>query len=145
MIPADFGSNCETSCVISCPSGWEREGERCYLWTDDWKTWFEAEETCKTHDGHLASVTDQHIHDYMMGKGRTVWIGGVLADHESTWVWTDCSDWDFNSGWKQGEPNNFGWEKCVAYHNWDGNGWNDLNCDWTREFVCSKMICLGII
>ena len=150
MIPAtDYGSNCEASCVVSCPSGWERKGDRCYIWSNDWndwKNWFEAEETCKSHGGHLASVTDQHIHDYMMGKTNIHWIGGFLGNEESSWAWSDCSEWVFDSGWKEGEPNFVDSEKCVEYrYFWHtGNGWNNDHCDNMKLFVCSKRICSGI-
>ena len=110
------GSNCdESSCVVSCQPGWEREGDYCYFWSEEKKNWFEAEETCKRHGGHLASVTDQHIHDYMMKKPKKHWIGGFLGNEESNWMWTDCSEWTFDSGWKEGEPNFVDKEKCVEY------------------------------
>ena len=146
MLPADIGSNCEASCVDSCPLGWERKGDRCYLWRKDWETWFEAEETCKRHGGHLASVTDQHIHDYMMKKPKKHWIGGFLGNEKSNWMWTDCSDWDFDSGWREGEPNFLDKQKCVQYRSTGskGNGWNNVPCEYTSMFVCSKRICSGI-
>ena len=148
MLPADTGSNCEASCVVSCPSGWEREGDRCYFWSNDWndwKNWFDAEETCKRHGGHLASVTDQNIHDYMRNRaGVDRWIGGFLGSQERNWLWTDCSEWDFDSVWMEGEPNH-DYEKCVEYSSWDGfTGWNNDNCDKTNKFVCSKRICSGM-
>ena len=65
----NWGSDCEASCVVSCPFGWERKGDRCYFWSNEWKNWFEAEETCKMmYNSHLASVTSQGIHDFMMSK-----------------------------------------------------------------------------
>ena len=147
MIPAtDYGSNCEASCVVSCPSGWERKGDRCYLWRKDWETWFEAEETCKRHGGHLASVTDQHIHDYMLGRTGFAWIGGFLGNKESSWAWSDCSEWTFDSGWKEGQPDDLDKEKCVEYCSpgSNGNGWSNDHCYNFKPFVCSKRICSGI-
>merc|ERR1712013_491737 len=34
---SSYGSNCEASCVVSCPTGWERSGNRCYYWSK--KSW----------------------------------------------------------------------------------------------------------
>ena len=148
MFPADIGSNCEASCVVSCPPGWERKGGRCYLWSDDSKNWLEAEKTCKKSGGHLASVTDQNIHDYMLGRTGKTWIGG-FRNKERSWAWSDCSDWTFDSGWRPGEPNFLDFidvEKCVEYLSiWsNGNGWNNDHCHNIKHFVCSKRICSGI-
>ena len=144
---ADIGSNCEASCVVSCPSGWEREGDRCYLWSDDRKNWFDAEEICKSHGGHLASVTDQDIHDYMLKKRKKHWIGGFLGNEEGIWKWTDCSEWTFDSGWGEGEPNFVDSDKCVEYRFWNnvyGIGFYNDHCNNLKPSVCSKRICSGI-
>ena len=140
------GENCEASCVVSCPPGWEKEGDRCYLWSDDWKNWYAAEETCKTYGGNLASVTDQNIHNYMLRKTKETWIGGFLGNEKSNWMWTDCSEWTFDSGWKEGEPNFVDTERCVQYYPWgpNGNGWNSLHCNNLNQFVCSKRVCSGM-
>ena len=153
-MPSSYGSNCEDSCVVSCPSGWEREGDRCFFWSNEVKTWFEAEETCqKRYGGHLASVTSQSVHEYMVSKKKQVWIGGT--DIHSEWVWSDCSVWNFFSGWKSGEPSGthpiYGHtENCMEYlatleliglhYNY---AWNDKQCYHEQEFVCSKTICAG--
>ena len=149
-----YGSNCESSCVTSCLPGWERVGDRCYFWSKEKKNWFEAEETCKSYHGHLASVTNQSIHDYMMSKNEQVWIGST--DLNGEWVWTDCSFWDFLSGWKWGEPSgrhshNGVPEDCMEYlqtaEEWTGRYykysylWNDNWCYRQQEFVCSQEIC----
>ena len=153
MIQANYGSNCEASCVVSCPPGWEREGDRCYFWSQDswqeWKDWHDAEETCKNKGGHLASVTNEEIHDYMQRKGIQVWIGGTDVNNmDGTGVWTDCTNWDFSSGWNEGEPNDH-WgkdENCIMYKGkWGGGnyGWNDGSCKRKQRFVCSKSTCTG--
>ena len=151
----NWGSDCEASCVVSCPYGWERKGDRCYFWSNEWKNWFEAEETCKMmYNSHLASVTSQGIHDFMMSKKRQFWIGGTDLNAWGEWVWTDCSVWDFHSGWKRGEPSgrhpNGEPEYCLEYFPvWTGQYyyynylWNDKRCYRRQEFVCSKMICAG--
>ena len=92
-MPSSYGSNCEDSCVVSCPSGWEREGDRCYFWSEEEKNWFEAEEACERQVGHLASVTSQEVHNHIKGKQITAWIGGTDMNNEGAWLWTDCSDW----------------------------------------------------
>ena len=89
--------------------------------------WFEAEEACNRHGGHLASVTNQAVHNYIKGKPIQAWIGGTNKNEAGTWLWTDCSDWDFNSGWNWGEPNNWQGkaENCAEYSNY-GYGYMDM-------------------
>ena len=136
-IPANLESNCSESCVVSCPKGWERFGEHCYFWSKDEKDWHEAEKTCRCHGGHLASITDQTIQDYMSGKGVRAWIGGTDEAEEGAWVWSDGSAWGFKPQWKINEPNN-GWplgeENCVElFYQTEAqfthrHGWNDEPC-----------------
>ena len=134
-----YGSDCEPSCAVSCPLGWERKGDFCYFWSNNKTNWFDAEEACKRKGGHLASVKNREVHEYMVDKLPTVWIGGVIQ--EDRWVWTDCSDWTFDSGWKEGEPNHLDIEHCAEYRE---IGWNNVDCNlWINEYVCSKGICKG--
>ena len=136
IMPSSYGSNCEDSCVVSCPSGWEREGDHCYFWSEEEKNWFEAEEACQRHGGHLASITNQDDDNYIKGKQIRAWIGGTDINKEGTWLWTDCSDWSFNSGWRSGEPNNKNGgatEDCAASYGSDG--WNDNSCIAKHRYV----------
>ena len=42
----------------SCPIGWEKMEDHCYLCpAATWMSWADAEQFCKEKDGHLASVT----------------------------------------------------------------------------------------
>jgi len=142
----NLGSDCKASCVFSCPAGWEREGDRCYFFSQEEKSWHEAEETCvEKHRGHLASVPSEQVHQYLQRKKiRDFWIGGVKEDfnnpvnEDSKWVWTDCSEWEFNEGWAEEEPNS-GPEKCVEY--FIRNLWNNGYCENENKFVCSKKVC----
>ena len=138
---------------MSCPAGWEREGDRCYFFSNEKKTWDEAEETCKVkHKGHLASVPSEQVHKYLQRKKTSGWIGGVNKDfynpvnEDSTWVWTDCSEWDFD-GWEEEEPSkgqDSRLEKCVEYLS-DKHLWNNGFCGNKKKFVCSKKVCPGKI
>ena len=84
-----YGSNCEASCVVSCPSGWEREGDKCYFWSKTTKDWEQAEEFCLEQGGHLASVNSQEVFKYTLSKGERVWIGGRNENQEKNkWVWS---------------------------------------------------------
>ena len=49
-----------------CPEGWEKFEGHCYHWSGDEKNWLEAEKTCQKHGGHLVSVTDKRIYDFVV-------------------------------------------------------------------------------
>ena len=170
-IPSIFGTNCTGSCVVSCPEGWEKFEGHCYLWSKDEKSWLEAEEACQSHGGHLASVKDKKTYDFVLGKGARIWIGGTDRVEEGKWVWTDCTAWDYNQGWKSGEPNSYdGDEDCVEMSytenslirtmtdqtgfvgeaiQWTSqkmnpfHGWNDEVCSRKQKYVCTMRVCSG--
>ena len=73
-----YDTTCEASCIVSCPEGWESYGNRCYFWSEEEKTWSDAEEECKKSGSHLASVPNHDVHKYMHDKAEEQWIGGVF-------------------------------------------------------------------
>ena len=72
----DDGPNCdESSCIVSCQPGWEREGDYCYFWSEERKKWFDAEDTCISIGGHLPSIDTWDINNYMMRTKISEWTG----------------------------------------------------------------------
>ena len=140
----NVGSKCdESSCVVSCQPGWEREGDYCYFWSTEKKNWFDAEETCISLGGHLASIATWEINDYMTRKKIPAWTGA--STKEGTWTWADCSAWYFNPGWRDGEANTDGRNCMKLLHGNDEGrqGWNVESCSAEQRFVCSERICSG--
>ena len=86
---------------LTCPTDWEKKEDRCYLWSTTRRTWTDAEQFCREKDGHLASVTNLKIHDYIMSKvvksdhSTWFWVRGTDQEQEGVWKWTDGSDWEF--------------------------------------------------
>ena len=140
------------TCFWSCPKGWEEYKNYCFLWPNGWKSWENAEEYCKNKDGHLASVTNQNIHDYLLskiniGSYNPYWIGGTDKKEEGKWLWSDGNPWNF-SLWSK-EPrqpdNHFPGENCLKIDNHGTpDGWNDDNCERVAKFVCSQRICQNL-
>ena len=141
-ISPSYGSNCEPSCVVSCPPGWERNGSRCFYWSSRRRSWFQAEEFCVSRGGHLASVPNEQVHNYLQSKDISLrWVGGIQKEESDTWVWSDCSAWNYNPGW--------GWEpssssrNCLRYSN-KKDKWDRVFCSYDRpKFVCSTQVCSG--
>merc|ERR1711962_455497 len=142
----------EEKCVKTCPRNWEKMMDHCYLFSAYQKTWGEAEKYCKTEDGHLASITNSKIHDYIQSKVKSkhhetwFWVGGTDQGNENNWRWTDGTTWVFTK-WARKQPDNAwswslwkGWKREHCLQIMKG-GWNDQNCDNKVRFVCSQQIC----
>ena len=124
--------------------------EHCYLWSSTWLSWADAEQFCKEVDGHLASVTNEKIHNYIQAKvvwqnDKTFfWVGGTDQEQEGKWKWTDGSDWDFTqwATFPAKQPNNQLNQDCLQIYNFKGarDGWNDEDCRKKRSFVCSQRV-----
>ena len=137
----------EIKCVKTCPKGWQEMMDHCYWFSPYQKNWGGAKEYCKTENGHLASITDSRIQDFIQSKvdpnhlETWFWLGGTDQGHENNWRWTDGSPWKFTK-WAKKEPNDGGWwfskENCVQIKK---QGWNDQNCGDKIRFVCSQQIC----
>ena len=141
-------------CFWSCPDGWEIEEDSCYLWTDEKKTWDEAERYCNNKGGHLASVTNLNIHNYIWSRAKSRdqkqeghWIGGNYVKDEVRWQWSDRSKWEFTK-WAtkpMKQPNNVdvGDQNClIVYNKYALDGWNDVSCENVpRKFVCVCPLC----
>ena len=53
-------------CTSNCTDpGWEEREGQCYYWSQEKLFWEEAEVKCRSFGGHLASVTNQDVHDYL--------------------------------------------------------------------------------
>merc|ERR1712012_631702 len=127
----------------------ERNGNNCYLWSNEKKTWADGEHFCQGEGGHLASVPSSAIKDYVKeGLQRhnigLTWLGGNDIEKEGTWKWADCTPWDYTF-WASSEPNNEkGGEDCLhqltnpseygGYLHWK---WNDSKCSNKFSFLCS--------
>ena len=101
--------------------------------------WTSAEKFCQNKSSHLASVTSRNTSDYISKKFSRrrwhVWIGGTDQDKEGLWKWTDLSPWNF-ADWEDGSPPDHNEEhNCLLQSRW---GWNDVPCEVTGWFLCSK-------
>ena len=141
------GTNCSNSCTPVCPDGWEEFVGRCFLWVRNNKTsWDAAENFCQNEGGHLASVTSKEVQDFILDRvGQSpVWIGATDRRREGSWEWSDCSPFNF-TGWAPGEPSERNTENCAELYRAERylKGWNDLDCNTSLDFVCSRTICSG--
>ena len=121
------------------------------MWPNIKKTWHDAELYCNKEDGHLASVTNKRMHDYIWSKKKLLdkstefWIGGTDEEKEGKWRWTDGSPWSFTfwGATPIQQPDNSGNEDCLQINNkpLSAFGWNDWKCSKKVKFVCSRPVC----
>ena len=134
----------DNKCSQSCKQDWEEHGDRCFYWSQETKSWNDAEESCKEKGGHLASVTSTATNDYIeAGMSDYLWIGGSFFGSEGVWKWSDCSDWDFTN-WGTLEPSNKTMRDCLGY-NKTSRMWSDSRCNIKKRFLCSTKSCSGEI
>ena len=140
------------NCVWPCPEGWEENENHCFFFQDPKKSWEDAEKQCKNYGGHLASVTSQKIHYYLLSKVKQTqlpyWVGGADKMEEGKWLWSDGNPWNFTL-WAtrpHQQPDNDGaGENCLEIN--DGGtpgGWNDDNCEREQNFICNQRICQNL-
>jgi len=163
-VQGDNEEDSSKKCVSSCPLGWEKMSGHCFFWSDASKilpkTWAKAEEFCKSKGGHLASVTNQAIHDYIWSKTLkpwrwtdgsirrpSFWVGGTDQGKEGRWRWSDGSAWNFTQ-WATKpymQPNNWsGNEHCLLIHDKQAeNGWNDRDCRKEIRFCLQPTTLFG--
>ncbi|XP_045920684.1 ladderlectin-like isoform X1 [Micropterus dolomieu] len=128
----------------SCPSGWTKISDRCFLFVPRTMTWAEAERNCLSLGAHLASVRraeEYHqiqrlIADKTHGNPLT-WLGGSDAAQEGFWFWSDGTPFTF-SYWCKGEPNNLRGQHCLQINHGDNKCWDDVQCRNRLPSVCIK-------
>ena len=136
-------------CFPSCPESWEEKENFCFLWPNPSKSWEDAEKQCKNYGGHIASVTSQKIHFYLLSKVKGTqlpyWVGGTDKKEEGKWLWSDGNPWNFTlwatKPWQQPDNSGAG-ENCLEINNpFQSGGWNDAACEEEKKFICSQRIC----
>ena len=115
-----------------------------YILVEVKKTWYEAQEYCRSRNGDLATVTNMedlnHLTD--MTAGPQYWIGlndfnrKTMDLYPNSWRWsTQTRSRSGYMNFVSGEPNYYaGREECAVMRT-EGT-WNDYNCDYLYHFVC---------
>merc|ERR1711936_543642 len=112
--------------------------------------WYKAEQYCRFHGMHLASINtaeeqrdlQDHIQAYGMGHEH-FWTSGTDQGEEGKFFWMGTGKPITYTNWNAGEPNNFQYEDGEQEHcleMWDrdgkGLGWNDTPCSFSTFFIC---------
>nr|KAF6446199.1 CD207 molecule [Rousettus aegyptiacus] len=128
--------------VIS--QGWKYFKENFYYFSRVAKTWYSAQQFCKSRDSHLTSVTSESEQEflYKTAGGLIHWIGLTKTGSEGDWYWVDDTPFDKVQSmrfWIPGEPNNSGNnEHCANLQTSSLQSWNDAPCDKQLLFICKR-------
>ncbi|KAH7715698.1 CLEC-50 protein [Aphelenchoides avenae] len=109
----------------------------CYKFVAAADRWFEAEWTCVTKGGHLASVRSAFENGFFVREGPawcsdSYWIGGTNTE-QGKWTWSDGKAFAY-SNWDSGQPLN-GSNRCLASAT-DTGKWSSEQCHLAKPFVC---------
>ena len=117
----------------SNPKKHQKKSTEGLMLEDVKRNWTEAESSCASKGGNLASVSspdDWEAVKYfvaMKGKGSTwLWLGGTKDVEGGDWTWSDGSEWS-QENWSGGK---FDWnpaKKCLLILN---DGWFNGKCSF---------------
>lgn len=125
-------------------------GKKYYMGIFFKANWYKAEQYCRFHGMHLASINSaaeqrnlqDHIQSFGMGHEH-FWTSGTDQAEEGKFFWMSTGKPLTFENWNSGEPNNFQYENgemehCLELWNRDGKGlrWNDTPCSFETYFVC---------
>ncbi|XP_051907364.1 macrophage mannose receptor 1 [Hippocampus zosterae] len=125
-----------------CQAGWRENDHKCYYFSADTMTWWEANTFCLSQNSNLMSIQDIHERLWVRTQIGTeiFWIGLTDGITEGVWEWTDGSPFiQYISYWVQGQPDNWGdepGEDCGQVVGGSSGRWNDENCDVKRKYIC---------
>jgi len=134
-------------CELSL-EGYDIVSGRAVKYFDELVNWEAARDACHAlpTGGHLLTVDNDEIHDWLHQKSEETWIGLNDRDEENVWTWESGANYDNTKVGSGGqnrfynkEPNNSGGdENCVeANFSSDKTKWNDLNCTTKeRRYAC---------
>uniref|UniRef100_A0A3B3BI40 C-type lectin domain-containing protein n=1 Tax=Oryzias melastigma TaxID=30732 RepID=A0A3B3BI40_ORYME len=93
-----------------CQPGWRQNDGKCYFFSTDTKSWFDANNYCMEQNSHLTQIGTE-----------IYWMGLNDEIVEGVWEWSDGSPFIEYLLWGQGQPDNWqGNEHCgevVGYNN----------------------------
>ncbi|XP_062588729.1 perlucin-like protein [Saccostrea cucullata] len=127
----------------TCPKGWEKFDENCYIQLSKKSTWSASKSACQALNAHLARVTSKREHNWIYKNfgGSHAWIDATDSLKEGEWRWSSTGKLLTYTAWDKGEPNGRGSENCVHVRYYRGTfNWNDADCGYTCQAICEKAI-----
>ncbi|MGH0114539.1 UNVERIFIED_CONTAM: hypothetical protein FKN15_020450, partial [Acipenser sinensis] len=113
-----------------------------YILIDQPKTWYEAQQYCRTNYTDLVSIKNNDEDKKIKEKanGNPVWIGLF----NNPWKWSHKGEYSSFHNWDKGEPNSAVNNICVEMYGTDNKErgkWNDARCSDISPFLCYNESC----
>ena len=128
-------SVCENDWISYAPTG------GCYKYFPTWLAWEDARRYCQQNVpyniGDLASIPDAGTNGFLQNliQDAYIWVGG-FRDENSTWRWSDGTQWGYTH-WFDHQPNNLdGLQSHVAFNFQTSGQWNDEHVEEEHSFIC---------
>ncbi|XP_075787231.1 C-type lectin domain family 4 member K-like isoform X2 [Pelodiscus sinensis] len=76
-------------------AGWMGHGGNLYYFSQEEKSWFEAQQFCVSQGSHLTSISSQGEQEFLSKgtDGKRYWIGLTDQGTEGHWRWVDGSEY----------------------------------------------------
>ncbi|XP_075787212.1 C-type lectin domain family 4 member K-like isoform X1 [Pelodiscus sinensis] len=76
-------------------AGWKGHSGNLYYFSQEEKSWFEAQQFCVSQGSHLTSVSSQGEQEFIIQetKRKPHWIGLTNLGNEGCWHWVDGSEY----------------------------------------------------
>jgi len=132
----------------TCPPGaiegfTEKGLSACFLYERFPAQFITAERLCRDARGHLASITDLFINDFVAQGGTEAfevmntpnfWVGGNDLTKQGRWEWISGTKFAFEN-WADNEPKKDGRSFCIALSLPQGL-WYSQSCYESKPYVC---------
>ncbi|CAC5357218.1 unnamed protein product [Mytilus coruscus] len=137
--------------TLTCPSGWESHGLKCYKMSHQVSNFWNAKKYC--HDQNAEVIMPKTLEENKIvkkllyqvkfkspDKWNGIWIGLTDYEYEGTWIWNDAIKLDsayvvWNTDLD--EPGGGSAENCVIIPK-ATTKWHDVNCSISKYYsaVC---------
>ncbi|XP_040002527.1 ladderlectin-like isoform X2 [Xiphias gladius] len=120
---------------FTCPSGWVRYRNSCYLYVSSSRSWSSAAAHCTSLGASLASVHNVFDYSFLQELTRrsgssVAWIGGFYFQG---WRWVDQSSFSYNYWSSQNTVSRY---QCIHLN--ARAGWSNNNCSNGWSSICMK-------
>jgi hypothetical protein len=114
-----------------------------YQRIDTAMSWKNAKVFCESNGAHLATVTSQGEHDFVVNNFVSssvpvIWLGGTDEAKEGSWQWVTGEPWVYTN-WSSINPDNnpsVGGQNYLAIQQGFSYKWDDLQTAHQGPFVC---------
>ena len=132
--------------AASCGEGFAyQNGDICYSYMTDVKTWTDADTVCTLLGGYMAEVRTEEQNRYIEGilyeraSGNNVWLGATDQVTEGSWYWATSDTTLSFSYWGDGQPGSGRGGNCLMFSDHDKH-WADGDCGVKLPFICQRHV-----